>query len=124
MAGVMERGAKREAGWEHHQVDIEVDAGGEGPAPIYTFAGLPLRLHGVLEEGRLVDVMLSGTGGTVKATPLTVPHLARHSSELEDPLLARSWQVPELGLSLHVEIWVDREGRGFADLFVRRTISL
>lgn len=124
MAGVMERGAKRGAGWEHYQIDIEVDAGGEGPAPIYTFTDLPLRLHGILEGGGLVDLMLSGTGGTVKATPLIVPHLARHESELEDPLLARSWRVPELGLSLHVEVWIDRDGKGFADLFAQRTIPL
>ena len=116
----MERGATRDAGWEHHQVDIEIGAGGDGPASIYTFAGLPLRIHGILENGSLVDLMLSGTSGTISATPLVVPQLSRQESELDHPLLSRSWRIAEQGLSVHAEVWIDRDGRGFADLFLQR----
>ena len=115
---------QRTSGWEHHQIDLAIDPEGEGPAPIYTFAGLPLRIHGILEAGTLVDLMLSGTSGTISATPLIVPQLSRQESELDTPLLSRSWRVAEQGLSVHAEVWIDRGGRGFADLFVQRQLAL
>lgn len=106
--------------WEHRQVDLQIDPEGEGPAPIHSFGDLPLRIHGILQRGRLIDLMLTGIGGEIHATPLVVPHIARGESELESPHLARSWEVPEQSISVHVEVWIDRDGFGFADLFARR----
>ncbi len=105
------------AGWEHWQIDLQIDPGLQGVTQLHAFDRLGLTLSGQVERGELVELLLAGRAGEEiisEPTPLNMI-----SSGGADPLpLSRSWRVTEEELTVHVHIWVDELGIGFADIFV------
>lgn len=107
--------------WEHAQVDIVPDSLSDGEHLVHRLRQWDLEIHAVIVKGVIVDFRVVSTG--VAAVVPTLPPFDVTSEmygQYRHSLVYRSWNVPTLGLTVHVESWADKGSGGFVDLFFRK----
>ena len=102
--------------WEHLQIDISPEMLCVAESDIHTFLDTALTLGLVARDGRVVDFILRSHDPAIEPTALPTPG----DGAGQHALLLRSWHVAAYDLSVHVESWVEEDGRGFVDVFGRR----
>jgi len=106
--------------WEHHQIDIMANDLPDGERVIHIFRDWGIEILAIGLEGTVIDFRAVSLDGT--PIQLTLPPFDL-SSESYGPyrhsLVHRSWDVPSLGLTIHVESWVEKGRGGFIDVFTR-----
>ena len=105
--------------WEHLQIDVSPEMLSVAESVIHSFLDTALTLGVVARDGCLVDFVLRSHDPAIEPaavpTPVDGPDGAGQHS-----LLLRSWHIAAYDLSVHVESWVEEDGRGFVDVFGRR----
>lgn len=107
--------------WEHIQIDIGADEVVDGEHPIYLFRDAGIELRAVAVDGAVIDFR-AVSAADVPVLPTLPPFDL--SSESYGPyrhsLVYRSWNIPSLNMTVHVESWVDKGKGGFVDVFAKR----
>lgn len=106
--------------WEHIQIDIAAGALADGEEQIHNFRESGIEVYTIAADGVVIDFRAASSAGETILPTLPPFDL---SSDTYDPyhhsLVYRSWNIPSLNLTIHVESWVDKGKGGFIDLFAR-----
>ncbi len=114
-------GTKTSRLWEHIQIDIAPLDLVDGECPIYDLREWGVGICGTVVDGMIVD--FSATTSSELPIQQTLPPFDVTSEmygQYRHSLVYRSWQIPSLGLTVHVESWVEKGRGGFVDVFTRK----
>lgn len=117
-------GIKTSRLWEHIQIDIAPVDLVDGECSIYDLREWGVGIFGTIVDGMIVD--FSATTSSELPIQQTLPPFDVTSEmygQYRHSLVYRSWQIPSLGLTVHVESWVEKGRGGFVDLFTRKAES-
>ncbi len=104
------------SGWEHWQVDLQIDLQSEGVTTIHSIERLGVTLLGQIEGGVLVGLTMVGQTEE-EITSLTPPLDTRSAAGVDPSSLSGSWQVSGGDITIHTDLWIEENGAGFADIF-------
>lgn len=108
--------------WEHMQIDVAPGDLSDGEYPIHNLREWNVEIKGTVVDGVIVDFSaVAACGSPIQQTHPPFDVTSEMYGQYRHSLVYRSWSIPSLGLTIHVESWVDRGKGGFVDLFTRKT---
>lgn len=106
--------------WEHVQIDFAPDTILDGEEPIHRFRDWGIEIRAVAVDGTILDfTAVSTNNASIRPTLPPFDIQSESYGPYRHSLVYRSWEIESLGVTIHVESWVEKGKGGFVDVFTR-----